>query len=242
MKRVTLSQDNGGIIEDKSLISVIIPVYNGEKYLAEAVETVLAQTYRPIEVIIVDDGSTDGSRKIAQCFGRPVCYSFKSHQGLGAARNHGITMARGGFCAFLDADDLWVENKLTRQIAVFGDKPHIDMVFGYAKLFHSPELSEQLKARLDGAGQTMPGLHAGTLLIKRESFFRAGLFETGWRLGEFIDWYLKAIEKGLKGYTLPEVVMQRRLHGGNMTIRERPAMLEYVRVLKASLDRRRAGA
>jgi glycosyltransferase involved in cell wall biosynthesis len=227
---------------DKSLISVIIPVYNGEKYLAEAVESVLAQTYRPIEVIILDDGSTDGSRKIAQRFERPVRYSFKSHQGPGAARNHGITMARGSFCAFLDADDLWVEDKLTRQIAVFGDKPHIDMVFGYAKLFHSPELSEHLKAKLDGAGQTMPGHIAGTLLIKRESFFRAGLFETGWRVGEFIDWYLKAIEEGLESYTLPEVVMLRRLHGDNTIIRERPAILDYVRILKASLDRRRAGA
>jgi glycosyltransferase involved in cell wall biosynthesis len=228
-------------MEDKSLISVIIPVYNGEKYLAEAVETVLAQTYRPIEVIIVDDGSIDGSREIAQRFARPVRYSFNSHQGPGAARNHGITMARGSFFAFLDADDLWVQDKLTRQIAVFREKPDIDMVFGYAKLFHSPELSEKLKAKLEGAGQTMPG-HIGTLLIKRDSFLRAGLFETGWRVGEFIDWYLKAIEKGLESYMLPEVVMQRRLHSGNMTIRERPAILDYVRILKASLDRRRAGA
>ena len=149
-------------------------------------------------------------------------------------------MARGGFCAFLDADDLWVKNKLTRQIAVFRDKPHIDMVFGHAKLFHSPELSERLKAKLEGAGQTMPGLVAGTVLIKTESFFSAGPFETRWRLGEFIDWYLKAIEKGLKSYTLPEVVMQRRLHGGNMTIRERPAIVDYVRILKSSLDRRRS--
>jgi glycosyltransferase involved in cell wall biosynthesis len=229
-------------MDDKSLISVIIPVYNGEKYLAEAVETVLAQTYRQIEVIVVDDGSIDGSREVAQRFARPVRYSFKSHQGIGAARNHGITMARGSFCAFLDADDLWVEDKLTRQIAVFGDKPHLDMVFGYVKMFHSPELSEQLKAKLDGAGQTMPGHIAGTLLIKRESFLRAGLFETGWRLGDFIDWYLKAMEKGLESYMLPEIVMQRRLHGGNTTLRERPAILDYVRVLKASLDRRRAGA
>src|SRR5262249_27876438 len=149
---------------------------------AEAVESVLAQTYRPIELIVVDDGSTDGSRAIAQRFGRHVRCSFRPHKGLGAARNHGITMACGSFCAFLDADDLWVRDKLAQQIVVFGDKPDIDMVFGYTKLFHSPELSEQLKAKLDGAGQTMPGPIAGTLLIKRQSFFRAGLFETGWRV------------------------------------------------------------
>jgi glycosyltransferase involved in cell wall biosynthesis len=226
---------------DKSLISVIIPVHNGEKYLAEAVESVLAQTYRPIEVIIVDDGSTDGTREVSQQFGSRIRYSFKpTRQGPGAARNHGITIACGSFYAFLDSDDVWVKDKLKRQIAIFHDNPDIDMVFGCTKLFHSPELSAQVKAKLDGAGQTMPGPIAGTLLIKRNSFFRAGLFDTGWRVGEFIDWYLKAMDNGLKSYTFSDVVMQRRLHGGNTTIRERPALSDYVRILKASLDRRRA--
>jgi glycosyltransferase involved in cell wall biosynthesis len=229
-------------MDDKSLISVIIPVYNGEKYLAEAVETVLAQTYRQIEVIIVDDGSTDRSGEINQRFGPSIRYILRSHEGSGAARNHGVAVARGTYCAFLDADDLWMEDKLTRQIAVFRDRAHLDMVFGHVKLFHSPELSKKSKAKLIGDGQTTPGQHAGTLLIKRNSFLRAGLFETGWRLGDFIDWYLKAMEKGLESYMLPEIVMQRRLHGGNTTLRERPAILDYVRILKASLDRRRAGA
>jgi glycosyltransferase involved in cell wall biosynthesis len=194
-------------MNDKSLISVIIPVYNGEKYLAEAVESVFAQTYRSIEVIIVDDGSTDRSGEISQRFGPSIHYILRSHEGSGAARNHGVAVARGTYCAFLDADDLWMEDKLTRQIAVFRDGPH---------------------------------LVAGTLLIKRNSFLQAGLFETWWRIGEFIDWYLKAIEKGLESHILPEVVMQRRLHGSNSTIRERAAMKDYVRILKASLDRRRA--
>jgi glycosyltransferase involved in cell wall biosynthesis len=227
-------------MNDKSLISVIIPVYNGEKYLAEAVESVFAQTYRSIEVIIVDDGSTDSSGEISQRFGPSIRYILRSHEGSGAARNHGVALARGTYCAFLDADDLWMEDKLTRQITVFRDRPHLDMVFGHVKLFHSPELSKKSKAKLIGDGQTTPGLAAGTLLIKRNSFLQAGLFETWWRIGEFIDWYLKAIEKGLESHILPEVVMQRRLHGSNSTIRERAAMKDYVRVLKASLDRRRA--
>jgi glycosyltransferase involved in cell wall biosynthesis len=226
-------------MEENPLVSVVIPVFNGEKYLAEAIETALAQTHRPIEVIVVDDGSTDGSREIAASFGAPVGHSFQPHHGLGAARNHGIEKARGSFCAFLDSDDLWVKDKLARQLAVFRDHPDIDMVFGHAELFHSPELDEKRKANLQGAGETMPANSASALLIKRESFFRAGLFETKWRLGEFIDWYLKASDKGLKSYTLPEVVTKRRLHGGNMTIRDRAARPDYVHIVKASLDRRR---
>src|ERR1700758_706720 len=103
-------------MNEKSLISVIIPVYNAEKYLAEAIESVLAQTYRPIEVIVVDDGSTDSSADIAKRFAS-VRYCFQSHSGLGATRNRGIDLSQGKFLAFLDADDLWVEDKLTHQMA-----------------------------------------------------------------------------------------------------------------------------
>lgn len=107
---------------DTSLISVIIPVYGGERYLAEAVESVLAQTYRPIRVIILDYESTDGCRDVAKRFGLLVRHSFRLREGLGAAGNRGMESARRSLGAFLDASDLWVEDKLTRQMAVFGDR------------------------------------------------------------------------------------------------------------------------
>jgi len=219
-------------------ISVIIPVYNCEKYLAEAIESVLAQTYRPLEVIVADDGSTDASADIARRFGVSVRYDFRHHEGLGATRNRGVNLARGNFISFLDADDLWLKEKLAHQTAAFSDDPQLDMVFGHVKQFHSPELDENTKANINLADEIMSGPHAGTLLIKRESFFRVGQFDTNWRVGEFIDWYMKAIEAGLRSYTLPEVVMKRRLHGDNTVIRERKSQTDYVRILKASLDRR----
>ena len=223
----------------RPLVSVIIPVYNGERYLAEAIESALAQTYRPIEVIVLDDGSTDGSGDVAKRFTSPVRYYFQPNAGLGAARNKGISLALGSVFAFLDADDVWLEDKLTRQMAVLDDNPELDMVFGYAKQFNSPELDEQSKRKIRPSDEVLPGYVAGTMLIKRDAFYRVGLFETDWRVGEFIDWYLKAMEQGLKSFLLPKVVMKRRIHENNMGIRERKHQTDYARILKAALDRRR---
>jgi len=225
--------------EETALVSVIIPVYNGERYLAEAIESVLSQTYRPIEIIVVDDGSTDISADIVRRFSAPVRYYYQIRSGVGAARNRGVELARGSFIAFLDADDLWVVDKLTLQMTVFNANPELDMVFGKVKQFHSPELDEHIKAKVGFVEGVMSGYIAGTLLIKRSSFLRAGPFADNWRVGEFVDWYLKAIERGLKSSMVPELVLERRLHDANMGIRERGSRTDYVRILKASLDRRR---
>ena len=107
------------MMQDKPLVSAIIPVYNCERYLAEAIESVLAQTYRPIGIIVVDDGSTDGSADVAKSFTDPqVRYFYQPNSGQGAARNQGTNLARGSFFTFLDADDLWTDNKLELQLAL----------------------------------------------------------------------------------------------------------------------------
>lgn len=230
------------VIQKDDLVSVIIPVYNCERYLGEAIESASAQTYRPIEVIVLDDGSTDGSGDVAKRFVPPVRYYFQPNAGLGAARNMGISLAQGSVFAFLDSDDVWLEGKLTRQMAVLDDNPEVDMVFGYARQFASPELDQQSKTKIRSSDEVLPGYFAGTMLIKRDAFYRVGLFETDWRVGEFVDWYLKAMERGLKSFLLPEVVMKRRIHANNMGIRERKHQTDYVRILKAALDRRREKA
>ena len=223
----------------KPLISVIIPVYNCERYLPEAIESVLAQTYRPIEIIVVDDGSTDNSGSIAKGFGAKVRYYFQPNSGVSAALNQGIESAKGSFFAFLDADDLWVEDKLMHQMTVFEKDPDLDIVFGHVKQFYTQELCESLKETISISQETAPGFFKGTMLIKREAFERVGLFESAWRMGDFIDWYARAMEQKLKSFMLPDVVLKRRIHDANMGIRERNARGDYLRILKASLDRRR---
>lgn len=222
------------------LVSVVIPVYNGERYLAEAIESVLAQNYRPIEVIVVDDGSMDGSADVAQRFVPRIRYNHQPQSGTGAARNQGTELAEGDFFAFLDADDRWMEDKLARQMAPLEQDPTLDMVFGHARQFYSPELEEVLKSKVKRVREIMPGYLSSAMLIRREAFFRVGPFATNWGLGVDIDWYARATERGTKALLLPEVVLARRLHDANSGILRRDAGTDRVRVLKAALDRRRA--
>lgn len=224
------------------LVSVIIPAYNCEAYLAEAVGSVLAQTYRPLEIVIVDDGSTDRSAEVARSFDdKSIRYCYQENAGIGAARNKGIELARGEYFAFLDHDDTWTPDKLSLQMACFEEDPEMEMVFGQVTEFHQSPLGGPTHARAGAEGQAFAGFVAGTLLIKRESFFKVGPFETQWRLGEFVDWYARATELGLKSHLLAYVVMKRRIHDTNIGIRERSSQVDYVRILKRALDRRRSG-
>jgi glycosyltransferase involved in cell wall biosynthesis len=227
-------------MKESPLVSVIIPVYNCDRYLAQAIESVQAQTYQPLEIIVVDDGSTDGSAEVAKSFGSAVQYCFQVNSGTAAARNRAIELAKGDFFAFLDADDLWVEDKLTRQMAAFSNQPDLDAVFGQVQQFLSPELPENLKGKLHCPTELMPGHIPSALLIKRDSFFRVGLFETQWKLAEFASWQVRATELKLRTMTLSDLVAKRRLHETNKGIEQRQYQIEYARILKSSLDRRRS--
>ncbi|HNG96268.1 MAG TPA: glycosyltransferase family A protein [Acidobacteriota bacterium] len=222
-----------------SLISVVIPVYNGELYLAEAIQSVLDQAYQPLEIIVVDDGSTDRSVEIAAGFPHVQVVS-QPKAGPGAARNTGVQTATGNWLAFLDADDVWTRQKLIRQLAAFEQDPELDVVFGYVQQFVSPELGDEVRTRLKCPPNPMPGLHPGTMLIKRKSFFQIGLLNSALVLGDFLDWHGRATDAGLKMLMLDEVVMCRRLHTTNLTLREKALQTDYVKMLKSTLDRRRA--
>lgn len=225
------------------LVSVIIPVYNGERYLAAAITSVLAQTHQPLEVIVIDDGSVDGSAAVARSFGEAVRYAAQTHAphgGAASARNLGVTLAHGDLLAFLDADDLWTPEKLARQVALLTREPEIDSVFGAVQQFISPELPEEVRATIDCPPGAAPGYTHAAMLIRREAFARIAPFDTGWRVGEFIDWRIRAGDAGVTSAMLPEVVLLRRLHTTNQGVLKRDARLDYVRIVKAALDRRRA--
>jgi glycosyltransferase involved in cell wall biosynthesis len=228
-------------MDQRSLVSVIIPVYNCEAYLAEAIDSVLAQAYAPLEVIVVDDGSTDGSIHVAARYAPRVRCVHQENSGIGAARNRGIEQAAGDMLAFLDADDLWSPTKLSLQVAALDLDPEMDIVLGLARQFRSPDMEDETVAPRAAAETVMAGYVPGTVLIRRESFARVGPFATGWRVGEFIDWYARAVDLGLKSHMLQEVVLHRRLHDTNIGIVEPEARADYLRILKASLDRRRGG-
>ena len=225
-------------MNEQESISVIIPVYNGERYIAEAVGSVLSQDFSPLEIIVVDDGSTDQTAELLRSYAN-VRYVCQSRLGASAARNNGVRCSSGGWLAFLDADDLWMRDKLKVQTALLRTNPGLDMVFGYVEQFYSPELEESLKSKIKFAEGSMPGYVPGAMLVRKDSFLNVGFFNEAFKIGEFIDWYTRALDYGLNGHLAREVVLRRRIHDANTGIRERDSRKDYLRVLKASLDRRR---
>lgn len=180
------------------LISVVIPAYNAEKYLAETLESVRAQTFRDYEVIVVDDGSTDCSFDIAGRFDG-VCRLRQTNRGAAAARNSGISVARGAYVAFLDADDLWMPAKLETQVAYLVRNPQTSWIYSDACVFDSAtgrtkcRIGERIRLH---KGEVLRDLMlrcfipSATPVVRRTALLDAGLFDERWerRLGE--DWYL----------------------------------------------------
>lgn len=224
-------------------MSAVIPVYNGERYLAEALDSVMAQDYPGLEVVVIDDGSTDRSGAIARSYARgqphPLRYHRQDNAGLSAAQNAGVREASGEFIGFLDCDDLWTPGKVSRQMAAFASRPDLDMVFGRVEQFYSPELAASGSAPGLEAREVMPGYSTGTLLARRRAFERTGPFSPAFRLGEFLDWYARACDAGLNSIMLDDILLRRRIHQDNMGRRERDKRADYLRVFKATLDRRR---
>ncbi len=227
-------------MKENSFISVIIPVYNAERYLSEAIESVLVQEVKPLEIIVVDDGSTDKSAEIIKRFKGDVYYQSQENKGAASARNLGVDLTKGSLLAFLDADDLWVSDKLELQIKALEEDSGLEMVFGNVEQFISPELDDEHRKRLRTDLGKMPGYHVGTMLVKKSSFQQIGPFNENLELAEFVDWFIRAKEMKVHYKMLPDVVMMRRIHTTNQGLYKQQHRKAYTSVLKAALDRRRA--
>jgi glycosyltransferase involved in cell wall biosynthesis len=220
----------------------MIGVYNGAKYIGEAIESVLGQDYRPLELIVVDDGSDDGSGEVASSYPEVRCVR-QERGGNGAARNRAVELATHDFFAFVDADDRFTPGKLTRQMAALDADPTLDMVFGHVREFVSPELSEEERAGVrPPAPEPLPWTAPNLMLIRRASFERVGPFSEELRVGVTVDWFARASEAGLRSLVLPDVVLERRLHTQNNGLRERDARTQYLQVIRAAMERRRAAS
>lgn len=214
-------------------VSVIIPTYNTAKYLEQAILSVVKQEFNEsCEIIVIDDGSTDATRQVVEKLQQEtqIRYFYQNNRGISSARNVGMQNAKGELVAFIDADDIWLSNKLCVQVKYLDEHPDTQMVFSLAQNTYDPT----------SEGSPFPIIPAHiplNCIFRRELIKLVGLFDESISLGEFADWYARAVDAKVKVYCVPKLLVKRRIHGNNVGITRKQNQYEYVRILKRKLDR-----
>ena len=221
-------------------VSVIIPLYNGERYLRQALDSVLNQSFAPFEVIVVNDGSTDGSSDILDTYGKRIVRIDQTNAGTAAARNAGVDASEGDLIAFIDQDDYWVEDKLEKQTSILSKDSDTQIAWGLVQQFMSPELSEGFRRRYRCQEEPVSGYLPSALLIRRKAFEQIGPFNTRWKIGEWADWYARYKQSGVLSENVPLIVTYRRIHEGNKGITMAEDRKEYISLIRENIKRKRA--
>lgn len=214
-------------------VSVLIPCYNAGAYLAQAIESVLDQTYQDFEIIVVDDGSTDDTAGVAGAFSR-VRYVYHAHSGIPVTRNLAVSHAKGEFITFLDADDLWDETKLEKQVAYMDSHPDCQLVYTIAKNFFggdpaamTPRQKQLLEANMDN--------YMASCCIRRSVFETYGGFSENYPCGEDTHWVFRLRAAGVSmSHCIQEPLYLRRIHDSNISLSH--SKVEQASMMKLMAD------
>jgi glycosyltransferase involved in cell wall biosynthesis len=219
------------------LVSVIVPVKDEELYLEQALRSVVEQSYPHIEPIVIDGDSADRSREIARSFEGVRCLT-QSGTGLAGAWNQGVESSRGELVAFLDADDHWLPGKLRAQVDLLSERPELAGAVGRARFFLAEGSDGPPGMRREMLSGEHPAPMPGALLVRRGVFDQVGLFDPDYLLAMDVDWFARVKDAGLEFATLPMVMLEKRLHDGNLS-HTQPEVYrrEMLRALRASAAR-----
>jgi len=217
-------------------VSVIIPVYNGARFLAEAVESIQAQHYDPLEIVVVDDGSTDDSAAVAADL--RVCVLRQPNGGPASARNLGIARSSGELIGFLDADDLWTRRKLELAVPLFRADPDLEVVQGLTQETRIVRNANGI-ALFENFLEPFLSVSLGSALFRRTVFDRIGTLDSDLRFAEDLDWFIRARALGVPMLFVNSVMQIARRHGDNITWGKNMQEKNFLKILKRSLDRRR---
>ena len=224
--------------ERKPLVSVIIPVLDGERFIKEAVANVFSQLYPALELIVIDDGSTDRTAEIIAQLPCDIRYLKQDNGGPASARNRGIRDASGDLIAFLDVDDLWPEGTLRVLVDELSREPKADVVHGYAQVMcRNPETGTY--EYIGNPKEAFP-YYVGAGVYRKSVFATVGLFDTTLMFSEDSDWFTRAREFGVRIKRIEDVTLLVRRHGRNMTQGKDLVELNTLRLFKKALDRKRA--
>jgi glycosyltransferase involved in cell wall biosynthesis len=222
------------------LVSAIIAVRNGERFLAQAIESVLRQSYQPIELIVVDGQSVDHTALIARSYPQ-VRYLFQQTQGIANAYNEGIAAAHGEYIAFLSHDDYWGEHKLAQQIGRMEQDPAIKYTVTRGKFFVEPGCSYPPglpQERVQGE----PVMYVMETLVARRTLFRqVGLFNPQFSTAEDVDWFARANDLGVTKGVIEEVLLYKRLHDQNLSAYAQDNIHNLLVALHRSIQRKQTG-
>ena len=244
----------------KSLVSIIIPAYNARAYICEAVDSAIAQTYPQKEVIVVDDGSTDDTVQSLKSYidAQKIIYFYQENKGLSAARNAGIRAAKGEFIAFLDADDIFLPEKLARQVAYLEAHPACGVC--YCALAHfseeAPEKMLKLQYHYYSGDEVFPRLlHANfinplAVVARKSELDRVGLFDETYRRSEDWEYWVRLARQGVRFEYLSDVLANYRIRKTSMSydwkseIQRKATTLRFMTALCAAMtpdERRKYG-
>lgn len=219
------------------LVSVIIVVKNGERFLAEAIHSVVAQDYGPLEIVVVDGHSTDRTVQIAQSFAQ-VRTKIQESAGVSDAYNCGIETSQGEILAFLSHDDLWVPDKLTTQVDYLLENPDVPFCTAKASFFLEPGCAIPVGFR----EELLQGEHVAhimeTLVVRRRLFDSVGWFDTRLSTAEDVDWFARANDQGFAPIAIPKVLVHKRVHDANISL-DAGNNRNILRALRSSIDRKR---
>ena len=218
-------------------ISAVVPVFDGARWLAAALESARAQTLPPDEIVVVDDGSTDDSAAIARAV-PGVRVVTQPHAGVAAARNRGLDEARGELIAWLDADDLWMPDKLAIQVALLDERPELDYVLGHQRYLVEPGVPIPAWIPDGDVTRETPLYGTCTMLVRATAFARVGRFDERRLIAEDSDWLARARDAGVLGTVVERALIQRRVHDRNLSSRYRSREAVFS-VLRASIARKR---
>ena len=221
------------------LVSVVIPVRNGERFLPFALDSVLAQEYRPLETIVIDGSSTDRTADVARSFAHVRLHN-QTGKGIANAWNDGIAAAKGEFVAFLSHDDLWTPDKLRMQVQYLLDHPDIQYVIARVKFFLEPGFHIPAGFRKELLQQDRVGRIMETLVARKSLFDAVGKFNPQLSTAEDVDWFVRAHDCGIPMAIIPKVLLHKRIHDANISLNVPENNRNLLQALKQSIDRKRA--
>jgi glycosyltransferase involved in cell wall biosynthesis len=218
--------------------SAIIPVYNGSRYLAATLDSVLAQTYPLHEIIVIDDGSTDDSPAILRSYGDRLRVTRQENRGVAVARNAGLRQASGDVITFIDQDDLWLPRRTEALIGALRSNPKALVAIGQVEVLYE---RARPPSNLDLFGTTLREFLVGSMCVRKEVFDLIGPFNTGLGYADDTDFYMRRREAEIETVYVDDITLQYRLHESNTSADRDTTQANLLSALRESLRRRRKG-